>query len=396
MPPARLIESSLIVAGTLIGFRAVALSDEQNAMLRLLASGEQGYGDIAALLGLSEDEVRAKVVGALAQLQAEGKPAPDIPPPLPGGAQPAAEVTAPEPEPVAEVPAQEETAEPAIADAVAPAPESGSGVAKRPPAEPKTAAADAPAAPRAPAAASRPAASRPPSDRHPSGGRTITLPTGRRAWYWGGGIVAAIVVIVVVILLASGGGGGSSSTTSTGAAANTPAEETATGEGTPGESAAETNGAGKPATEAELAAVDGSEATGRAAFGRVKNKLALQIEAADLEPTTSTDSYAIWLAQSPKRMLPLASTSVKASGKGAGTIAAEFEVPVEILAYLAGGTFDQITVTRVQNDEFKTSIEAATKEKKPPAYTGEPILSGSIKGPIVGLAKREEEQQKGE
>src|ERR1700759_4843589 len=68
-------------------------------MLRLLASGEQGYGDIAALMGLSEDEVRAKVVGALAQLQAEGKHAPDIPPPVPGGAKPAAEVAPPEPEP---------------------------------------------------------------------------------------------------------------------------------------------------------------------------------------------------------------------------------------------------------------------------------------------------------
>ena len=84
--------------------RGVALSDEQNAMLRLLASGEQGYADIAALLGLSEDEVRAKVVGALAQLQAEGKPAPAVPPPVPGGAQPAAEVTPPEPEPVEEEP----------------------------------------------------------------------------------------------------------------------------------------------------------------------------------------------------------------------------------------------------------------------------------------------------
>src|SRR5215475_9798560 len=88
-------------------------------MLRLLASGEQGYGDIAALLGLSEDEVRAKVVGALAQLQAEGKPAPDVPPPIPGGAHPAAEAAPPEPEPPAPV-ASEESTEPAIADAVAP------------------------------------------------------------------------------------------------------------------------------------------------------------------------------------------------------------------------------------------------------------------------------------
>ena len=39
----------------------MALSDDQKAMLRLLAQREQGYEDIAALMGLSVDEVRAKV-----------------------------------------------------------------------------------------------------------------------------------------------------------------------------------------------------------------------------------------------------------------------------------------------------------------------------------------------
>jgi hypothetical protein len=344
----------------------VALSDEQNAMLRLLASGEQGYADIAALLGLSEDEVRAKVVGALAQLQAEGKPTPDVPPPLPGGAQPAAEVTPPEPEPVEAAPATD--AEPAIADAVAPPP----------------------AAPATPA----PASASPPPSGPPSGGRTITLPSGRRAWLLGGGVVAAIVVIVVVILVASGGGGGGSSSTT---AAEVPANTTA-GEGAKeGTAAEEAAAAGKEPTEAELVAVDGGEAAGRAAFGRVKNKLALQVEATGLEPNTKgTDSYWIWLAQSPKRMLPLASVEVKASGKGAGTIAAEFEVPVEVLGYLASGTFDQMTVTLADNAQIQTSVEAAKKEKTTPAYTGKAVLHGTITGPIVGLAAREKEEGEAE
>jgi hypothetical protein len=322
----------------------VALSDEQNAMLRLLASGEQGYADIAALLGLSEDEVRAKVVGALAQLQAEGKPAPDVPPPIPGGAQPAAEVTPPEPEPVEE----------------------------------------------APPAAAAPSAS-PPSPGPPSGGRTITLPSGRGAWLLGSGVVAAIVVIVVVILVASGGGGGGSSSTT---AAEVPSNAAA-GEGAT-KGAAE-GGTSKEPTEAELVAVDGGEAKGRAAFGRIKNKLALQVEATGLEPTTKgTDSYWIWLAQSPKRMLPLASTEVTASGKGAGTIAAEFEVPVEVLGYLASGTFDQMTITLADNAQIKASVEAAKKEKTTPAYTGKAVLHGTITGPIVGLATREEEEKETE
>jgi hypothetical protein len=349
----------------------VALSDEQNAMLRLLAQGEQSYADIAALMGLSEEDVRAKVVGALAQLQAEGKPAPEVPPPVAGGAHPAAEAVPPEPEPTPEPPATSE--EPAIADAVAPKAES-------------SAPAKASAAPQSKPAATPPA-STPPSGRPPSGGRTITLPSGRKAWLLGGGIVVVIAVIVVVILLVSGGGGDSSSTASTAGTTPPTAEEG---------KAENTAGAGGT-TEAKLTAVDGSDAKGLATFGRVKNKLALQIEAEGLEPTTKTNAYVIWLAQSAKRMLPLAyPVPVAASGKAANKIAAQFEVPVEVLAYLANGTFDQIAITKVDDKDFEAGVAAAEKKKTAPAYTGEMVLRGTITGRIVGFSLREEEAKKAE
>lgn len=348
----------------------MALSDEQNAMLRLLASGEQGYGDIAALLGLSEDEVRAKVVGALAQLQAEGKPAPDIPPPILGGAKPAAEVAPPEPEPPA---AEPPAAEPIQAEPTAPSAPSAPKVAAATPSAPK------------PVAPPPAAASPPPSG--PNDGRTITLPSGGKAWLLGGGILTAIAVIVVVILLVSGGSSDNSSSTASTEGGSTAASENGGGEN---------SGGAKEATQAELVAVDGSEAVGLATFGRLKNKLALQIEAKGLEATTATDAYTIWLAQSPQKMLPLASTAVKGSGQGAGQIAAQFEVPVEILAYLASGTFDQIAITRTKTKPFEASIKVATENKTTPKYTGEEVLHGTITGRIVGLAKREEEEQKGE
>lgn len=346
----------------------MALSDEQNAMLRLLASGEQGYGDIAALLGLSEDEVRAKVVGALAQLQAEGKPAPDIPPPIAGGAHPAAEAVPPEPEPPAQA---EEPSEPVIAEPTAPsAPQAVGPQAPKAASEPPKAAVTPPASP--------------PAGGPSSGGRTITLPSGRSAWLLGGGILAAVAVIAVIVLVSSGGGGGGSSTASNEGGA-TSAGEGGSAENTAGE---------KQATQARLAAVDGSEAVGLATFGRVKDKLALQIEATGLEPTTEgTDAYTIWLAQSAQKMLPLASTGVKGSGKAANAIAAEFEVPVEILAYLAKGTFDQIVITHTQTQPLEAALKLATKNKTTPKYTGEAVLRGTITGPIVGLAQREEAKQ---
>jgi hypothetical protein len=52
----------------------VALSDDQKAMLRLLAQREQGYEDLASLMGLSVEEVRAQVKDALAELDADGPP----------------------------------------------------------------------------------------------------------------------------------------------------------------------------------------------------------------------------------------------------------------------------------------------------------------------------------
>jgi hypothetical protein len=348
----------------------VALSDEQNAMLRLLASGEQGYDDIAALMGLSVTEVRAKVVGALAQLEAEGKPVPDVPSPVPGGAKPAAAAAPAMQEPVPGPPANEPSEpEPTVAEASAPKP-----------AAPKAAA--------TPAGGSTGAT--PPPSTPPSGGRTITLPSGRGAWLLGGGI-AAIVVIVVVILLVSGGGGDSSSTSST-ASSTTPSAETGASENAgENEAGSESTSGTKAPTVAKLVAVDGSEAEGQATFGRIKNKLALAVEATSLEPTTTGTSYTVWLAQSPTKMLPLASTAVKASGKGAGDIAAEFEVPVEVLAYLANGTFAELAITRTEDAKVEAAIKVAKKEKSTPAYTGEEVLHGQITGPIVGLAKREKE-----
>ncbi|HJZ35571.1 MAG TPA: hypothetical protein VJ204_04785 [Solirubrobacterales bacterium] len=368
----------------------MALSDEQNAMLRLLASGEQGYDDIAALMGLSVTEVRAKVVGALAQLEAEGKPVPDVPSPVVGGAKPAAATAPPapvppQPGPPAEAPSEPKPviAEPTSSEATAEAPDAGPAATA---AAPKPASAKAPAAPGAGAGS---AGATPPPSTPPSGGRTITLPSGRGAWLLGGGI-AAIVVIVVVILLVSGGGSDNSSSTTSGS--TTPSNETGANEnGAENEAGTEPAAGAKAPTVAKLVAVDGSEAEGKATFGRIKNKLALAVEAKGLEPTTTGTSYTVWLAQSPTKMLPLASTAVKASGKGAGDIAAEFEVPVEVLAYLANGTFAELAITRTEDAKINAAIKVAKKEKTTPAYTGEEVLHGQITGPIVGLAKREKE-----
>jgi len=107
------------------------LSDDQKAMLRLLAQREQGYDDLAALLGLSVDEVRAKVKDALAQLEEEGAEVPAIPEPPapePSPAPPEPPVAAEPPQP--EIPAEPVAPEPPTPE---PAPTPEPPVAESPP-----------------------------------------------------------------------------------------------------------------------------------------------------------------------------------------------------------------------------------------------------------------------
>jgi hypothetical protein len=315
----------------------VALSDDQKAILRLLSQrGAQGYEDLSALLGVSVAEVHSRAKAAAAQLESEGIPAPPVP--EPSGA------TAPPP------------------------------TAPQEPQEPAPEVVHSTEAPRAHA----PKPALPPGKPKPPLRRELKLLEGRGLWALLAG--AAIVVLFVVIILTGGGDDGGDSTTTSSSAAS---GETVAAL----EKAAE--GGSKEVTKASLQAVDGSDAVGVAIFGRVKKNLALQIAAEGLEPAEGEDGYTIWLAASPQKMLPLASTEVGEDGR----IGAQVTVPVEVLAYLADETFRQITITRTDESQLRASLAEATKEKDAPAYTGDEVLNGEVTGPIVGAANRTEESE---
>jgi hypothetical protein len=203
----------------------------------------------------------------------------------------------------------------------------------------------------------------------------LKLLEGRGLWALLAG--AAAVVLFVIFILVGGDGsdsGGDSTTTSSSAASGDTVAAL--------EEAAE--GGEKDVTKASLQSVDGSEAVGVAIFGRVKKSLALQVAAEGLEPAEEGEGYTIWLAASPQKMLPLASTEVGEDGR----IGAQVTVPVEVLAYLANETFREITVTHTDEDQLKASLAKATKEKDAPEYTGDEVLNGEVTGPIVGAANR--------
>lgn len=280
----------------------MALSDDQRALLRLLAKREEGYEDIAALKGLSVEQVRAEVKDALAELDGTGEPAPAPAPRKPPELGPRVQASKPKPTP-------------------------------RP----------------------RPALPAVPAER-------------RRFLMLAGGALGVVAVVLVAIALIGGGSDSAS-------------------EGTADSSTELTAAENSKLTQAVLSAADGSDATGRAVFGRVgKEEIVLQVAAENLEPTEPGQSYTVWLYRSPKLSLRVGSAPVGDEGR----LGAQFPIPAELLAYIAGGAFDQIYVSRLDNAAYKEEVARAKREKSLPRYSGETVLSGEITGPIAKAATQAE------
>lgn len=276
----------------------MALSDDQKALLRLLAKREEGYEDIAALKGLSVEQVRTEVKAALAELDAAGA---------------------------------------APAQATSKPPELGPRAqAKKP----------------KPASRPRPNMPAVPVER-------------RRLLVLAGGALGVVAVVLLAIALI--GGGSDSGSDNDTAASNTEL------------TAAENS----KVTQAVLSAADGSDASGRAIFGRIgKEEIVLQVTAENLEPTDSGQSYTVWLYRSPKLSLRVGSAPVGEEGR----LGAQFPIPAELLAYIAGGAFDQVYISRLDNAAYKQEVARAKQNKTLPRYSGETVLTGEITGPIAKAA----------
>jgi hypothetical protein len=140
----------------------------------------------------------------------------------------------------------------------------------------------------------------------------------------------------------------------------------------------------KVPTQAVLKGVDGSEAEGRAIFGRLKSQVLLVVAAKGLPPSPQGSSYAISLARTPEERIPIAATKVAK----AGTISGQFQVPATALALLASG-FDEMEVSLVPNDELKVAVTEAQQQKKTPKFSGTDVLRGTVTGPVIDAAEEE-------
>jgi hypothetical protein len=299
----------------------MALSDDQRALLRLLAKREEGYEDIAALKGLSVEQIRAEVQDALAGLESAAEiQAPPPPPPA---------VKTPEPEATPEISASQQPQKP----------------------DPD----HAPPASQPPRRKARPG----PTSSRPA------LPVERRrlVLLTGGALgVVAVVLIAIALLGGDSSDSGSDSAADSGTGAETAAVES------------------DKVTQAVLEPADGSDAGGAAVFGRLgKDEIVLQVTVDGLEPTAEGEFYTVWLYRTPKLVLRVGKVPVGEAGR----LGARFKIPPELLAYVASGAFDQIYVSRTSDAAYEREVAQAKKNKSLPRYTGETVLTGEITGPIA-------------
>lgn len=314
----------------------MALTDDQKAMLRLLSErGEEGYDDIAALLGISVEEVRQRVKEALAEVTGPGTATPDA-------QEPPAPTTAPPP-----------------------APQPPQPVVEQVPSQPA-----APPAPEPPVPAAKAPAPTTPTDKRPPKLPRVKLPKDRGALIGLG--AGALVLVIFVIVLIVGGGGGSSSTETAASSEDSQGGTTPTASENPN------------LTQAALSPVDGSDASGTALFGRFKKNVLLQVTAEGLDPSQSGESYAVWLSHSGKAMVPVGTAKVPDSGD----LAARFQIPAAVLVLVARNAFNEIDVTRTTDSALSAAIAKARQSKSESTYTGTDVMRGKITGPFVGAAAK--------
>lgn len=321
----------------------MGLSGDQKALLRLLAQREQGYEDVAALMGLSVEEVRARVKDALDAVEREG----GTPPPAPAEKEEAPRETprAKEPAPKAEAPKPP------------------------PPSRPE------PPAPKVP--------NFPPPEKPRRSG--ANLPKERRVLAIAGGLGAIVLVIVLLATGVIGGGDSGDSSDSSSSGSGEETSQTASSELRSTEKAlADSN-----LTGAVLRSVDGGDGSGAALFGKEGKQILLQVEATGLEPSPQGSSYAIWLYKSPELALRVGAVELGEDEEG---IRVQLPLPEEALGTVAAGLFDQISLSLTDNAEYKAAVAKAKSGQAFPPYTGTEVLRGPIQGPIAEVAAEAQQQ----
>ncbi len=320
-------------------------------MLQLLLQRGQSYEDIASLLGLGVDDVRARARAALTEIAGED---PDREVGL-------TDYLLGQADPIGRADAARHLQADSDANALAGKLEAQLRLLAPGAQLPDLPRAQAPRpARKAAAGQERPAAKIPAAPGSLSGRQRRVI----------AGLLAGVAVLIAVALVVGGafdgGGGGSGSST--------------TGEGSTSTTAAN----GDQVTKAVLRPLDGGSGRGVALFAQVRRVPVIQVTTIGLDQLSKGDTYYVWLYKSDKLALRVGGFVVDNRGRAV----TQLQVPAEAVALVANGTFKQIDVTLTADADYRAALAAARRSKTLPALTGTSVMRGDITGPLVGAANR--------
>ena len=334
------------------------LTDDQRAMLQLLLQRGQTYEDISGLLGLDVEQVRSRARAALTEI---------------GGEDPDRDVSLTDyllgqADPIGRADAarqlQSDGQSRDLAERLATQLRVLAPGAELPelPGEATKAEKRAPAPVPAPEAAADAAAAAPPQ-RSKLGGISDTLTKGQKqaiAGLLGGGILIVIVVLAVTGVF--GGGDGGDGDKSSSSSDNSSSQQTSNASGL---------------TRAVLTSQNGSDAQGVAVFARVRQTPVLQINVANLKPSSAGQGYVIWLYGGNSRAFPLVRQAVGKSGNLRGAA----PIPNQLLQALQQGLFNSIDVSLASNSDISAALKQARQSQQLTRYAGTSVVRGAITGP---------------
>lgn len=321
----------------------MALKQDERALLQLVCERGQSYEDLAGLLGISEDEVRAKARSALTEL---------------GGADPDAEVGLTDyllgqADPIGRADAvrylQQDPEARELAAAIATkirAIAPGAELPSIP--EPKTRrrkAATAPTGPGEPVAT-------PPTAGSPGPGSG-----GNRRSALIGGIAAGGVILVFVILAVAGVFDGGDEESSEASAEATAAEEQ------------------REITPVDLSAVNGSGVAGTANFGLANDQLFVDLDVNGLDPNLDRDSvYVIWMILGESGGYPVSIIQPDEQG----SVQERYAVPTPV-AVAIGSNARAVRISQSVEKDLQKDIREAVEAGEPIVpFSGKTLAEGEI------------------
>lgn len=163
-------------------------------------------------------------------------------------------------------------------------------------------------------------------------------------------VLAVVVVLAIAGAFSGGGGGGATNTQATTQSANS----------------------NENLTRVVLTPSGGGKQSGQAVFARAGDQPFMQINLAGLSAPSPGQVYVPWLYISRKQAFPMGILKVAKNGNASGQVA----IPQQVVSLLP--TFHSVVVSLADAQTVSADLQGAAKKSSFPSFSGQTVLAGDI------------------